>query len=133
MRTMVEEIKKRTGLETQGQILAYRLFCNAADFNSGLISEDYLASCWLKSKRRCFYWVGKFLNCGLVKHCLVGIRKIPMLKLVGYNYMNDPQFYVKYKNKGEKEWSGRMSKEYRKTLEEEKGWYMKKLIFKEEK
>jgi hypothetical protein len=30
-------------------------------------------------------------------------------KITGYNYFNDPQFYVAYRKKGEDSWNGRLS------------------------
>lgn len=36
-------------------------------------------------------------------------------KLVGYNPLNDPELYAAYRKKGEKRWSGRMSRELLET------------------
>lgn len=30
-------------------------------------------------------------------------------KLIGYNYINDPEFFIQYRKKGEKIWDGRMA------------------------
>lgn len=123
------KIKEKTGLKEEF-LLFYKLFNDEATFSDGIIMPE-------KAKRSLKELMknideqnikGKtsekiyndainelynlaltlFEKKDLIEYIKIGYKHI-YPKIKGYNYINDPEFYIAYRTKNSKKWNGRIS------------------------
>ncbi len=126
-RGLVERIKERTGLRTDRAAEAYAHFVHHAEFDRGIItggdvSHEFYGQAKEEGNRggenlinlgkgRYERWLARFRRLGLIAQTDFkdgSGSKYPLL--VGYNYFNDPEVYVRYRKKGTDSWNGRITR-----------------------
>lgn len=121
---MNKKIEKETGLKPK-EIKFYEAFYMHTGLNDNVIMADdakFLINKFENDnetpeeynspEEKYDYWLNRFKDKGLIHkiECFYGDENIgasyPILK--GYNPINDPEFYIPYRTKGEEKWNGRM-------------------------
>lgn len=121
-----DKIIKKTGLDPKF-LMWYIAFNEDARPSNGIIIPDEVKYdmqnvLWNTNRKPEISWeeytkiinegydlvVKIFEKKGLIDYKIIESgHKYPVLK--GYNYLNDPEFYISYRKKGDIEWYGRMS------------------------
>lgn len=111
-----KKVTAKTGLKTKAGIDAYHTFCSHAGLEDGVLMYGSIRG--ELGKRKYDYWYKKFVKMGLIskfKNVRQATTKYPVL--LGYNFMNDREFYIPYKRKGGKYWNGRITVDWKEQIE----------------